>query len=87
MRSRGTRRAKEEAEQCAREAAPAPTRIETPEEDSKAPYFTSWLRPQLVDKYGAGEAFGGGLDVTSTLDLTLQNEASKSHTAAPPASA
>ena len=41
---------------------------------SKAPYFTSWLRQQLVDKYGAGEAFGGGLTVKSTLDLDLQEQ-------------
>ena len=45
-----------------------------PQEDSEAPYFTSWLRQQLVDKYGAGQAFGGGLEVTSTLDLELQRE-------------
>jgi penicillin-binding protein 1A len=56
---------------------PKPAQIETPTEDSKAPYFTSWLRQQLVDKYGAGEAFGGGLDVQSTLDLNLQNEAQR----------
>ena len=37
-----------------------------------APYFTSWLRQQLVDRYGAGEAFGGGLQISSTLDLELQ---------------
>ncbi len=53
---------------------PKPSDIETPEEDSRAPYFTSWLRQQLVDKYGAGEAFGGGLQVTSTLDLSLQEQ-------------
>ena len=45
-----------------------------PSENSEAPYFTSWLRQQLVDKYGAGRAFGGGLAVHSTLDLDLQRE-------------
>ena len=65
----------EEADQYSREQPPAASQIRTPEEDSLAPYFTSWLRPQLVDKYGAGEAFGGGLDVISTLDLSLQEEA------------
>jgi penicillin-binding protein 1A len=45
-----------------------------PREDSEAPYFTSWLRQQLVDRYGAGEAFGGGLQITSTLDLDFQNQ-------------
>jgi penicillin-binding protein 1A len=54
---------------------PKPGEIETPREDSKAPYFTSWLRQQLVDRYGAGEAFGGGLEVHSTLDLGLQTQA------------
>ena len=48
--------------------------IAPPTENSEAPYFTSWLRQQLVDKYGAGEAFGGGLEITSTLDLDLQRE-------------
>ena len=45
---------------------PAASEIVTPQEESDLPYFTSWLRQQLVDKYGAGEAFGGGLRVTST---------------------
>jgi penicillin-binding protein 1A len=64
----------EEYQQYARQPLPDPSDIETPEEDSQAPYFTSWLRQQLVDKYGAGEAFGGGLRVTSTLDLSLQDQ-------------
>jgi penicillin-binding protein 1A len=55
---------------------PMPTEvyIEPPADDSAAPYFTSWLRQQLVDKYGAGEAFGGGLEIKSTLDLELQQQ-------------
>ena len=40
--------------------------------ESKAPYFTSWMRQQLVDRYGAAKAFFGGLKVKSTLDLRLQ---------------
>ncbi len=48
--------------------------ISPPSENSAAPYFTSWLRQQLVDRYGAGEAFGGGLHIVSTLDLDLQNQ-------------
>jgi penicillin-binding protein 1A len=60
--------------QYAKQPIPEPSQIQTPTEQSKAPYFTSWLRQQLVDKYGAGEAFGGGLKVTSTLDLRLQSE-------------
>ena len=57
-------------------ARPLPSEfaIEPPADDSAAPYFTSWLRQQLVDKYGAGEAFGGGLEIESTLDLELQQQ-------------
>ena len=61
-------------QQYSQEHLPTASDIKTPVEDSAAPYFTSWLRQQLVDKYGAGEAFGGGLQVTSTLDLSLQNQ-------------
>ncbi|HEX2265581.1 MAG TPA: penicillin-binding transpeptidase domain-containing protein, partial [Solirubrobacterales bacterium] len=56
------------------EALPTEKDILPPSDDSAAPYFTSWLRQQLVDRYGAGEAFGGGLEITSTLDLDLQNQ-------------
>jgi penicillin-binding protein 1A len=54
------------------EPIPKPSQITPPKEDSEAPYFTSWLRQQVVDRYGAGEAFGGGLEIYSTLDLELQ---------------
>lgn len=54
---------------------PIASHIEAPTENSKAPYFTDWLRQQIVDKYGAGRAFGGGLKITSTLDLDLQEGA------------
>jgi penicillin-binding protein 1A len=52
---------------------PGPKDISPPAENSAAPYFTSWLRQQLVDRYGAGEAFGGGLQIKSSLDLEFQN--------------
>jgi penicillin-binding protein 1A len=67
----------EEYAQYAKEPLPEPDQIHTPTENSKAPYFTSWLRQQLVNKYGSGEAFGGGLQVYSTLDLPFQQEVSK----------
>jgi penicillin-binding protein 1A len=51
---------------------PTPGQIEAPKENSAAPYFTSWLQQQIVDRYGAGEAFGGGLRIQSTLDLEYQ---------------
>ena len=49
--------------------------IEPPTLDSKAPYFTAYLRQQLVERYGASKAFFGGLKVKSTLDLRLQEAA------------
>jgi penicillin-binding protein 1A len=60
------------------QALPAPGDIQPPSLDSKAPYFTSWLRQQLVDRYGAAKAFFGGLKVKSTLDLRLQGAAEES---------
>jgi penicillin-binding protein 1A len=56
-----------------RTAMPAPSQIHPPTIDSKSPYFTTWLRQQLVDKYGPGKAFFGGLKVHTTLDLGLQD--------------
>ncbi len=56
-------------------AIPSTSNIQPPQLDSKAPYFTSWLRQQLLDKYGAGKAFFGGLRVKTTLDLSLQQAA------------
>ncbi len=40
-------------------------------------YFTSWIRQQLVDRFGAERAFRGGLRVRTTLDLDLQRAAYK----------
>lgn len=54
------------------EALPASSDIELPTLDSKAPYFTEWIRQQLVDRYGAGRAFFGGLKVKTSLDLEVQ---------------
>ena len=54
---------------------PAASEIRRPRDDSLAPYYTSWLRQQVVDLYGPGRAFGGGLQVHSSLDLDMQNVA------------
>ena len=62
----------EQDEEGRRQALPAPDDIEPPHLDSKAPYFTAWLRQQLVERYGAAKTFFGGLKVKSTLDLRLQ---------------
>jgi penicillin-binding protein 1A len=64
----------EEYATYSQEPVPTEKEISPPAENSAAPYFTSWLRQQLVDRYGAGEAFGGGLQIKSSLDLELQNQ-------------
>jgi penicillin-binding protein 1A len=57
------------------QALPSPNDISPPKFESKAPYFTAWLRQQLVERYGASKTFFGGLKVKSTLDLRLQGAA------------
>jgi penicillin-binding protein 1A len=59
-----------------------PTRkdIQPPLEDTEYPYFTSWVKQQVVDKLGGGQegarkAFEGGLTVQTTLDVRLQEAA------------
>lgn len=57
------------------QALPSPSSIKPPTLDSRAPYFTAFLRQQLVERYGAAKAFFGGLKIKSTLDLRLQEKA------------
>ncbi len=40
-----------------------------------AQYFVDYVKQQLVDKYGSGKVFGGGLRVVTTIDLALQQRA------------
>lgn len=65
----------EQLEEGLKQALPSPADIEPPSLDSKAPYFTAYLRQQLLERYGASKAFFGGLKVKSTLDLGLQEAA------------
>ena len=39
----------------------------------KAPHFALWIKDQLVQKYGEHLVNEGGLSITTTLDLDLQN--------------
>ncbi|HEX5375625.1 MAG TPA: transglycosylase domain-containing protein [Solirubrobacterales bacterium] len=66
---------REQFDEGRQKALPPPDDIEPPRLDSEAPYFTAWLRQQLVERYGAAKAFFGGLKVKSTLDLRLQGAA------------
>jgi penicillin-binding protein 1A len=63
-------------------AEPVPSRrdVQPPREDTKYPYFTSWIKQQVVDKLGGGQtgarqAFEGGLTVQTTIDGRFQNAA------------
>ena len=58
-----------------KQALPPRNEIQPPHKISESPYFTSWLEQQLVDRYGTGATFGGGLKIRTTLDLDLQNAA------------
>jgi penicillin-binding protein 1A len=40
-----------------------------------AQYFVDYVKQQLVDRYGSGKVFGGGLKVVTTIDLGLQERA------------
>ena len=49
-------------------------------ERGPAPYFTNYVQQQLIDRYGPGRIFGGGLRVRTTIDLNIQRFARKSIT-------
>ncbi|HEY3190330.1 MAG TPA: transglycosylase domain-containing protein [Solirubrobacteraceae bacterium] len=55
-----------------------PSDVEPPRERAPTPasaYFTTWVRSQVVDRFGAQRAFEGGLRVRTTLDLKLEQAA------------
>jgi penicillin-binding protein 1A len=56
-------------------ALPAPDDIRLPGTQGPAPYFVNYVKDELVAHYGAGRVFGGGLKVTTTIDIDLQLKA------------
>ncbi|MDQ3759163.1 MAG: transglycosylase domain-containing protein, partial [Actinomycetota bacterium] len=58
-----------------REALPTENEVNPPRPDSDQPYYSSWLTQQLVERYGSGRVFGGGLKIKTTLDPELQTAA------------
>ena len=42
---------------------------------TKAPHFVFWIKELLAEKYGEAVVEGGGLKITTTLDLDIQNAA------------
>ncbi len=67
------------------EPLPPAADIEQPAEPPAAPYFTSWLRPQILSAMGLGRgvapqiaeyrAYYGGLKIRTTIDLPMQQAA------------
>jgi penicillin-binding protein 1A len=55
-----------------RKPLPKPSDIHLPGKQGPAPYFTNYVKQQLVDEYGSGRVFGGGLRVYTTIDLKVQ---------------
>jgi penicillin-binding protein 1A len=66
-------------EESLKQPLPAPAQVQAPEEQTiegvDAGYFTSWVQQQVIERYGAPRAFGGGLRIKTTLDLKLQRTA------------
>jgi penicillin-binding protein 1A len=56
---------------------PHPREVGLPTLQGAAPYFTNYVKQQLVSKYGTRRVFGGGLNVRTTIDLRLQKLARK----------
>jgi penicillin-binding protein 1A len=61
-------------------ARPLPRRedIHLPGDEGPAQYFANYVKQQLVNRYGSGRVFGGGLKVYTTIDLKLQKMARNS---------
>jgi penicillin-binding protein 1A len=69
---------------------PSAQDIEQPQEPPAAPYFTSWLRPQILSAMGLGHgvparvaeyrAYYGGLRIRTTIDLQMQQAAERAIT-------
>lgn len=55
----------------------APLVFSTPQVHIRAPHFAFYVRQLLEERYGPDLLYRGGLIVTTTLDLNLQNEAQR----------
>src|SRR5207244_4316207 len=63
-----------------RRPPPKPQDVHLPGKQGPAPYFTNYAKQQLVDRYGSGKVFGGGLRVYTTIDLKVQRMARRAIT-------
>jgi len=55
-----------------RRPLPKPEDVHLSGKQGPAPYFTNYVKQQLIDRYGSGRVFGGGLRVRTTIDLKAQ---------------
>jgi len=62
----------EEFREANRAPMPSPESVSLPETQGPAGYFAEYVKQQLIDHYGSGEVFGGGLKVTTSIDIELQ---------------
>jgi penicillin-binding protein 1A len=72
--------AREQYDAAVAEAIPTRREIQPPREETKYPYFTSWIKQQVVDQLGGGQtgarqAFEGGLTIQTTIDSRFQQAA------------
>jgi penicillin-binding protein 1A len=65
----------QEYQEGLQEALPTRQSVAPPAINSTQPYFSSWVTQQLVDRFGSGRVFGGGMKITSSLDPDLQRSA------------
>jgi penicillin-binding protein 1A len=63
---------------AARRPMPRPQSIRLPGDQGPAQYFANYVKQQLVNRYGSGRVFGGGLKAYTTIDLKLQKMARNS---------
>jgi penicillin-binding protein 1A len=59
-------------DQAVQQALPTAQSINPPRPDSSQPYFSTWVTQQLVDRYGSGRVFGGGLKIRTSIDPQFQ---------------
>src|SRR5207247_10573330 len=57
---------------ASRAPLPRPQEIRLPGTQGPAPYFSNYVKEQLVSHYGAAHVYGAGLKVQTTIDLPLQ---------------
>ncbi|MDQ3889922.1 MAG: PBP1A family penicillin-binding protein, partial [Actinomycetota bacterium] len=60
---------------ASRRRLPRPEDVRLPGTRGPAQHFVEYVKQQLISHYGSGEVFGGGLRVTTSIDLELQKRA------------